>query len=99
MDLIGLGMNIVVVDENNYQQVLAMVENFAEENELDYILFNDETLELWCLRWLENGWRDSDGKDMNQGVIYRRGGEKRLLPRWASMLLGYEAAFRCRAGS
>lgn len=90
-------MNIVVVDESTFQQTLAVVERFAEWNELDYILCDGETLESWCLKWLENGWRDADGKDMNQGVLYRQGGEKRLLPRWASMLLGYEAGYRRRA--
>lgn len=85
------------VDESTFQQTLAVVEQFAEWNELDYLLCDGTALESWCLKWLENGWKDSDGRDMNQGCIYRQGGEKRLVPRWASMLLGYEAGYRRRA--
>lgn len=77
---------------------LAIIEGFAENEGLEYVLqFGD--LEEWYLRWMENGWQDDDGRDMNQGVIYRDNGTKRLLPRWASMLLGLERGYRRQAGT
>lgn len=75
-----------------------VIESFAEREELFYLIgFGD--LEEWYLRWMENGWVDDDGKSLNQGVIYRDHGTKRLLPRWASMLLGLERGYRRQAGT
>ena len=77
---------------------LAIIVGFAEKEGLEYILqFRD--LEDWYLSWMENGWVDDDGKSLNQGVIYRDHGSKRLLPRWASMLLGLERGYRRKAGT
>lgn len=84
-------------DESTLRQTLAVAEMFAETNELDFVMCDPDTLRAWCVKWLENGWRDQDGRDMNQGVIYRDNGTKRLLPRWASMLLGLERGYRRQA--
>lgn len=93
--MMGGGENIVQFD---YWKTVEFVVKFAEQNELDLLLNDGDAIQLWCDRWIENGWKDKDGRDMNQGVVYRDGTERRLLPRWASMLLGLERGYRRRAG-
>lgn len=88
----------MVLSSQALQETFEIVVKFAEMEDLYHLLCDEDALEYWCLRWLANGWRDQDGRDMNQGVIYRQGGEKRLLPRWASMLLGLESGYRRKAG-
>ena len=76
-----------------------MVRHFAEREGLDHLTEDPHTLDDWCRRWLASRWTDADGRDMNQGVIYRDHGTKRLLPRWASMLLGLERGYMTQAGN
>lgn len=97
MEGIGLGESIAAIDASIVRHIFEMVYAFAEEEELCHILEDGISIEFWCLRWLENGWRDANGRDMNQGVIYRLDGKPRLLARWQSMLLGYEHGYRVRA--
>lgn len=88
---------VVVFDERTFRKFLSVVEQFAIDNELDHLI-NDDALEWWVIKWLENGWRDERGRDMNQGCIWSDGPAKRLMPRWCSMLLGYENGYRRKAG-
>ena len=83
--------------ESELEQTLSVIRDFAEREQLDHLTEDPQTLDDWCRRWLASGWTDEDGKDLNQGVIYRQGGTRRLLPRWASMLLGYEQGYRRKA--
>ncbi len=85
-------------DESTFHKFLSVVEEFAIDNELDHILSDGDALEWWVDRWLSNGWRDERGRSMNQGCIWSNGTTKRLLPRWCSMLLGYENGYRRKAG-
>lgn len=97
MDRHELGGSIATIDGSTVRHTFEMAYSFAEENELWHILDDGDAIERWCLRWLENGWRDTEGRDMCQGVIHRQGGTPRLLARWQSMLLGYENGYRVRA--
>jgi hypothetical protein len=89
----------VPFEESTFQQTLAEAEEFAESNGLDFVLRDPDTLSAWCIKWLGNGWQDDDGRDMDAGCIYRQDGTKRLLPRWASMLLGLERGYMTQAGN
>lgn len=84
--------------ESELEQTLSVIRDFAEREQLDHLTEDPQTLVDWCLRWLANGWRDGDDRSLDQGVIYRQDNMRRLLPRWASMLLGLEAGHRRKAG-
>lgn len=78
-----------------YRRVPTLEEvfDFAEEWGLDHVVeFND--LGLWLEQWQAYGWVDDDGNDMSLPVRTH----DVVIPRWKSMLVGYEEGHRHQAG-
>lgn len=86
------------VANESFWKSLQVIENFAFDEELDFLLNDEGALEMWLWKWMDNGWVDDDGKSLNHGVLWRDGTEVRLMPRWQSMLLGFELGYRRKAG-
>ena len=71
---------------------LEEVFDFSERWELDQLLECCD-LEGWYAAWQDHGWVDDDGEDMDKPVK----SHGIIMPRWQSMLVGYEESYRKQA--
>ena len=99
---VGVGVGVGVPHDMNYgadgsalfNKRMDEAKRAVDEHGLD--LLTDEHgdgLERLITTWIDDGWTDRDGKDLDEVVV----NEGRTMPRWTSRLIGYHKAMERRA--